>query len=821
MMSREVRLFLVLVCVAVTFGTASAGTLFKPAMFDDDTKVPATTSTLSVFWPNLDDKVANKPPVIHTLGQASGQFANEFGPATDDRKGEKPIAHDPDTNNPGHTKLGVAESQEGLSGQPIAGLKNSDKAMPVMYRVYTIAAPVDASIYDENVNKIVETFDNTDPKKNEQIKVGYEWSIVPAAAADKLGTFEFAQTHADLLQADQLGTVDGGKKLADTLGGHAWLPFMPSNTSTGPPVDNPPFNGFPLKGQLKDKQHVPDFSFTASTPGDYQVKFRMAVVRNDGSAAGKPDAAESGEVAKRIEVANLTPPMMMTGAAPGPVFSTTGDPLDNEAGTRTPAFSQDDLYTVIWVMSNAHSGQTVDPNKADHVSKIEVTYPKFVQPAGSTLAFMPEQDQDLKVDPITGEIQGTHIYNGGDTFGMTPPAGGTGMGGGTPELGGPGANPTIDGWPGRASMGVADQFCPKMTAAASKAKSMQEFASGTWQDPKLTKDILASTPGKDGLVGTIQLPSNFPMPECQSATLSAFKVKVPIEHAPYNFEGKIPWVVSAKANGNNEPAGQLEGSLSVIDNKPPDVTLAMQNPKTGATRILQIANAGGGEHTLAPEPFSTRKGELAAGDTPVSTKATSDQLSPTAPVQEQMAFPNEQTMKTLGIVKSDGSDDVIQLPDSYALLKGAVTEAITLPGDIMPADEDVRLTVSIFPTDNVSTWDELYLKIYSEEALAASPDNATPVFEGTMAKFKAEKDGRFTSNARTTSDKHDSRMRVEIYDFDPAKVPYKGPSLNPKFGGKPTVRLFANCRKIIIPVARGGVNMEMHPIQNENQKGAN
>lgn len=81
--------------------------------------------------------------------------------------------------------------------------------------------------------------------------------------------------------------------------------------------------------------------------------------------------------------------------------------------------------------------------------------------------------------------------------------------------------------------------------------------------------------------------------------------------------------------------------------------------------------------------------------------------------------------------------------------------------------------------------------------------------------------GRFVSNARTTTANRQSQMRIEFYDFDPKLVPYKGPSSNPREHGKDTIRLFANCRRIIIPVARGGISMELKQIQSERQRSDN
>lgn len=816
---------LLLLISALSATAGSAGSIFKPADFDDDAKVPDPNRTVSIFWPSVDKKDAKNPSdlTIHTLGQNGGQFKNAFGPG---RQGDQPIQYEPDPGNPGKKKVYAAESQEGLSGANAPqGLKNWETAMPVHYRVYTVAAPVDPSLYDENVNKIVTQFDNADAKKDQQVIVEYEWSLAPKAATDKLGTFEFLQTKKDLELADQLGAADG-KKISDPaiLGGSAWLPFADSDAAGNMTnKQDPPFGGRPAKGVLADNNdRVPNFSYTASTPGDYNISFKLNVKRNDGSTDGKVDAAESGEVKKHLEVANLTPPMLMTGAAPGPVFSTTGEPLDNPEGTRTPQFSQDDLYTVIWVMSNAHAGAAVDRYTAGHVQELKVNYPKFVDSNG--LAFMPERDQNFKVDPITGEITATALYNGGDYFGIGSVGSNQSTAAGTPPL--QEGQTEIPATKELMSKELADEYAPKMDAAASTAKTMQDFASGTFQDAKLTKDILAKTPGKEGLVATIQLPSNFPMPECQMAMLSAFKVKVPIEKAPINFEGKIPWTVSAIAEGN-QPAGSMDGSLAIIDNDPPDCTVAVQNPKAGSTKILQINGIGGGEFTLAPEPFAVRKGDLSVGDSPVASSSASNPISPTAPpagakpIQDQNNFPQTAALTQIGLITAEGSSDIIQLPDNYTSLKGAVIEVIEIPPDTFPADEDVRLTVQLFPVDNVSTWDEMYIKIFSEEALAEGDDNAKPTFEGSMTKFKQEQDGRFVSNARTTSDNKQSKMRVEIYDFDPSKVPYKGESLNPKCAGKQTVRLFANCRKIIIPVSRGGVSMEMREVQSESQKGNN
>ncbi|MBI3892530.1 MAG: hypothetical protein HY303_13485 [Candidatus Wallbacteria bacterium] len=683
---------LILFGALLTAGSGGAGTIFKPADFDDDAKVPDPNRTVGIFWPSGDKKDAKNPSdlTIHTLGQNGGQFKNEFGPG---RQGDQPLQYEPDPDLPGKKKVYGAESQEGLSGSKAPkGLKNWDTATPVHYRVYTISPPVDASLYDDNVNHIVTQFDNADPKKNQQVIVSYEWSLTPKAATDKVGTFEFLQTKADLEQADGQKDVDG-KKISDPaiLGGSAWLPFADLDASGNLKNQQPaPFNGKPAKGILKDNtDRVPPFSYTASTPGDFFISFKLNVKRNDGSAAGKDDPAESGEAKKHLEVANLTPPMLMTGAAPGPVFSTTGDLLDNELGQRTPDFSQDDLYTVIWVMSNAHSGQAVDRYSADHVEKLTVNYPKF-EDVG-TYAFMPKQDENVTVDPITGEITSAAVYNGGDFFGISSQGSNQSAAAGTPPL--QGGQTDITANKNLMDRALADEFAPKMDAAASKAKSMQEFADGTFQSAPLTKDILSKTPGKDGLVATIQLPSSFPMPECQQAMLSAFKVKVPITRAPVNFEGKIPWTVGAIAKGN-APAGTMDGSLAVIDNDPPDCTVAVNNPKAGTTKILQINGIGGGEHTLAPEPFAVRKGDLSANDSPIASSATSKDISPTTPppganpkpLQDQNQFPQADALTKIGLLNADGTSDIISLPDNFGAQKGAVVESIEIPSDTFPAD---------------------------------------------------------------------------------------------------------------------------------------
>ncbi len=814
------RLLISLLLVTLA-GAASlrAGTYWQPGRFYEPARFPDPARTVSVYWPSLDDATARKPPLMHALGQADGRFKTDFGP---DRQGEKPIQYEADPGNPGKTKMQAAESQEGLSGtQAPQGLKNWETAIPVKSRVYTIPAPVDAALYEDGVNDIVSEF-TPGPNAAKQLKVGYEWAVTNRATSpsDRLGLFEFESTRKDLLMADQLGELDG-KKLSSpqVLGGSAWLPFQDADGAAQPA----PFGGRPLKGTLSgNDDRIPPFSYTANTPGEYDVHFKLTIVRNNNTSAGAVEEAESGEVTKHVEIANLTPPMLMTGAAPGPVFATTGDPLDDEQGRRTPQFAQDDLYTVIWVMSNAHSGAQVSPDSADHVKSIQVNYPRFEQPEGKAIATMPAADHDLQVNPITGDISGSNIYNGGDSFGLASQGSNQSAAAGTPPLQG-NSQPTVE--VNRASMGVSDQFCPKMSEASSKAKSMQEFASGTFQDPKLTKEILAATPGKDGLVGSIQLPASFPMPECQLAMLSCFKVKVPIERAPVNFEGKVP--LSVVAMTDSGPAGQMDGALSVIDNKPPDVTVAVTNPKSSSTRIVQVGNTAGSDRTLGTEPFAIRKAELSVSDSPVAPSGESQELSPTAPApgtpveptQDQQPFPAADALRQKGIVKPDGSSDVVELPDNYASLKGAVIESLELPKDTFPADEDVRLQVALFPTDNVSTWDEMYVKIFSEESLSAGEaDTAKPDFEGTMARFKSEQGGRFVSNARTTTENHQSRMRAELYDFDPKLVPYKGPSFNPKEQGKDTIRLFANCRRVIIPVARGGVSMELKQIQSERQR---
>lgn len=772
--------------------------------FDDGAKTPDPNNSVYVFWPSIDEMDRGDPPSIQTLTDQPTNFGPNVSPG--DNMG--PV-FEADPNDPGRDKIYVAESQEGLSGSDVPGqIQNFANAVPQKFRIYTFQPPIPPDFISDDDELVTEFTPPggslTTAELQKEVIVEYEWTVRNRAADpnDLRGTFEFPSTLAAIRRADELQTLPDGRQMSDpdALGSNAWLPFgapdSGSALNAGPGVPFP--SSRPLKGVLtNDNRTVPPFSYTAPTPGDFDIGFKITKRRNDGN--GNPVDEAAGEKQKHLEVANLTPPMMLTGKAPGPVFSTTGDRLDDEDGSRTPEFWQDDPWTVIWVMHNAHSGTPVTNDSAPWVEKIEVNYPSFDvdDPDDPKLSVMPGITHNIKVDPVTGEVVGDRIYNGGDTFGLG--TGGTFQS----EVAG---TPVLETQASREAnlddLGVSGDYVG-LIAEASKAGTMQEFADGSYSNEDLTRQIIEGTKGKgEGHVATIQLPPNFPMPECQMAMLSVFKVKVPIDRAPVNIEGKIPWTV--RASTSEGPAGALDGSLAVVDNKPPDVAVSVSSPREGWTKVLAVQNTGGAEKTLGVEPFSVRLGDYEYGDiNPFDTGSDTT----VNPEQQQEAFPEEAKLANIE------ADKVIQLPENRDQLKAAVAETLQIDDGAIPAKEDERLAVVLFVRDNVSTWEELYLEIYPEGA------GAEPTFKGSMRDFKNQYGNRFFSNARQRTELEASKLKVSVFDFDPSVVPYRGPSKNPRYEGKNTLRLLANRRDVIIPVNRGGVSLQLREMQRESSRG--